>query len=436
MSVAQQKKFLTKLSNELKRSSQDYRDVTANKRMHTFTVTRRAIRRGIKDRLVKDFEDITPVLVNKVLKTSDKHVKALIRGTGRNLVNLSKRDSGVTVTKFTPSKIEAAFEETGANRFNQIKRSYDELYKLTAAGISDAIKEVLGGEHKNIEASSLWNLEHNYLKGIAESQVKDAIDNALLAEEKISRASVKKWFSSIGVNLDIIRNSSTGTMEVFIGSQRANAKEGGISGAKMTKLKKALATALSTLEAGGLISSLEGSDSFKQSKIKKARRIALKPFRKIKNTTVTSKDIKKNDSKTAVSKDIKQKLVLAKNIQKRKSIRKARKAKASPASSMLQMIAILNKELPSTVRDNMQEPALVNRTGRFAESAQVTNIIQTPKGLPSIGYTYQRNPYQVFEDNSKGSWSNGSRDPRKLIDKSIREIAVKMAIGRFYTRRV
>jgi len=434
MSAAQQKKFLTKLSNELKRTSQDYRDVTANKRMHTFVVTRRAIRRGIKDRLVKDFEGITPVLINKVLKTSDKHVKTLIRGTGRNLVNLSKRDSGVTVTKFTPSKIEAAFEETGANRFNQIKRSYDELYKLTAAGVSDAIREVLGGEHKDIEASRLWNLEHNYLKGIAESQVKDAIDNALLVEEKISRASVKKWFSSMGIDLDIIRNGSTGTMEVFIGSQRANAKEGGISGAKMTKLKKALATALSSLEDGGIISNLEGSDSFKESKIKKARRNVLNPFKKGTSHIVNAKDLKADDSNAVAALAVNQAVKVSKNKQKRKAIRKTKKA--SPASSMLQMIAMINKELPRKVRDNMGAPALVNRSGRFADSVRVTDIVQTGKGYPSVGYTYQRSPYQVFEEGSKGAWSDGHRDPRKLIDKSIREIAVKMAIGRFYTRRV
>ena len=84
----------------------------------------------------------------------------------------------------------------------------------------------------------------------------------------------------------------------------------------------------------------------------------------------------------------------------------------------------------------MKEPSLVNRSGRFAESVKVTEIAQTPKGFPSIGYTYQRNPYQVFEEGSGGEWANGDRDPRDLIDKSIREIAAQFAIGRFYTRRV
>ena len=52
------------------------------------------------------------------------------------------------------------------------------------------------------------------------------------------------------------------------------------------------------------------------------------------------------------------------------------------------------------------------------------------------GYTYKRDPYEVFEVGSKGNWATPERDPRKLIDASIREIAANMALGRFFTRRV
>ena len=104
---------------------------------------------------------------------------------------------------------------------------------------------------------------------------------------------------------------------------------------------------------------------------------------------------------------------------------------------MLRMIAMINKELPKTVRDNMQQPALQNRTGRFVNSVKVTEVVQTPKGFPSIGYTYQKNPYQVYEMGvGEAPWATPERDPRKLIDRSIREIATKLAIGRFFTRRV
>ena len=81
------------------------------------------------------------------------------------------------------------------------------------------------------------------------------------------------------------------------------------------------------------------------------------------------------------------------------------------------------------VRSNMEEPALTNRTGRFASSVRPTDMAITPKGFPSVGYTYQRDPYEVHEQDN-------DFDPRKLIDRSIREIAAEYAIGRFYTRRV
>lgn len=104
------------------------------------------------------------------------------------------------------------------------------------------------------------------------------------------------------------------------------------------------------------------------------------------------------------------------------------------ASSPLALLALLNAKLPETVQKNMRSPKLVNRTGRFASSVRVTDITPTPKGFPSIGYTYDKFPYQTFEP----GYVQGSvdRDPRKLIDQSIREIAMQFAIGRFYTRRV
>ena len=109
---------------------------------------------------------------------------------------------------------------------------------------------------------------------------------------------------------------------------------------------------------------------------------------------------------------------------------------ATIASQPLNLIALINQKLPAAVRGNMGEPALVNRTGRFADSVRVTDISTTARGYPSIGYTYQLNPYQVFEVGAgRAPWANTNRDPRLLIDRTIREIAAEFAIGRFYTRR-
>jgi hypothetical protein len=83
----------------------------------------------------------------------------------------------------------------------------------------------------------------------------------------------------------------------------------------------------------------------------------------------------------------------------------------------------------------MTYPRLVNRTGRFSESAQVLSADTTPKGGTSIAYTYQKDPYQLFE-RGRSRLATPDREPRDIIDASIRSIAQEMMLGRFYTRRV
>jgi hypothetical protein len=80
----------------------------------------------------------------------------------------------------------------------------------------------------------------------------------------------------------------------------------------------------------------------------------------------------------------------------------------------------------------MTYPRLQNRTGRFADSVRV---IAETKGV--ISYTYMKSPYQVFEQGSgRTPWASADRDPRRLIDESIRSIAAGIAANKFYTRRV
>ena len=101
--------------------------------------------------------------------------------------------------------------------------------------------------------------------------------------------------------------------------------------------------------------------------------------------------------------------------------------------SPLSLISLINSKLPEQVVSNMGAPALENRTGRFASSAVVTNVLPSKMGSV-IQYTYQRNPYQVFEGGPKSD--GGNRDPRTLIDLSIREIAAQTMVGKFTTQRV
>ena len=115
----------------------------------------------------------------------------------------------------------------------------------------------------------------------------------------------------------------------------------------------------------------------------------------------------------------------------------ARKKPKDTQRSMFSVIALINQKLPTTIQKNMREPRLVNRTGRFANSVKIMEITETRQGFPSLGYSYDKEPYQVFEvGNGAAPWATTDRDPRALIDSSIREIAANLALGRFYTRRL
>lgn len=105
-----------------------------------------------------------------------------------------------------------------------------------------------------------------------------------------------------------------------------------------------------------------------------------------------------------------------------------------PSNLPLQLIGAFNRDLPNTLRKNMQSPRLQYRTGRFANSVKVVDVATTASGFLSFGYVYQKSPYQTFEP----GFAQGSvdRDPRRLIDRSMREIASSYALGRFYTRRL
>jgi len=118
------------------------------------------------------------------------------------------------------------------------------------------------------------------------------------------------------------------------------------------------------------------------------------------------------------------------------ALTKAKKQAAKTSKvSLNSMLGMINAKLPGTVLDNMGRPGLESRTGRFAQSVRATDVTQTSKGYPSVGYTYEKDPYQVYETSSGTRFSDAKRDPRIVIDKSIREIAATMAMGRLYTRR-
>jgi hypothetical protein len=116
--------------------------------------------------------------------------------------------------------------------------------------------------------------------------------------------------------------------------------------------------------------------------------------------------------------------------------KKVRKNTSSATTNWSSLLPIINSKLTPRVIANMRLPSLVNRTGRFAQSAEVVRIEETREGSPSFVFNYERDPYDVFDRTlGRAPWNTPERDPRALVDKSVREIVREMAIGRFYTRR-
>ena len=117
------------------------------------------------------------------------------------------------------------------------------------------------------------------------------------------------------------------------------------------------------------------------------------------------------------------------------ALRKARKKKkAGPAGAVertfespIALRNLMNEALPQMVASKMTKPALQFRTGRFANSARIEQVLVGSRGGIGIDYTYMRAPYETFEPG--GAQGSTQRDPRKIIGESIRELATSI-LGR------
>lgn len=109
------------------------------------------------------------------------------------------------------------------------------------------------------------------------------------------------------------------------------------------------------------------------------------------------------------------------------------KTSINTVAAQTNLQSLINMSLAQRIKENMgsgnRQDILNLRSGRFAESAKVTRISQSREGMITAFYTYMKNPYQTFEPGFKQG-SPGSRNPRLLISKSIRELASQSVANR------
>tara|TARA_R100000152_G_C6769745_1_gene195689 strand:- start:442 stop:1986 length:1545 start_codon:yes stop_codon:yes gene_type:complete len=86
------------------------------------------------------------------------------------------------------------------------------------------------------------------------------------------------------------------------------------------------------------------------------------------------------------------------------------------AAKVATIIQDANKLLHGEIQKRMGTPRLNYQTGRFAESAQLENLIQTRQGLEAR-YTYDLERYGTFEPG--GAQGTRSRDPRSIIEQAL-----------------
>ena len=89
----------------------------------------------------------------------------------------------------------------------------------------------------------------------------------------------------------------------------------------------------------------------------------------------------------------------------------------------------IQARLPARVRENMGPPALTNRTSRFSNSVHLKQLRRTNSGI-SGEYSYMLSPYETFENTGPRQWKTGY-NPKPLITKSIRQLALEIANERF-----
>ena len=446
MSKARLQKFLEKLDLELKDSSEEYRKGTANKKYTTFTFRSSTIKKSLKTLLDRSISTEFDGDGASVLKSIQKQLTPLLAGLTRDLrktfQGLANSSKGTVEFRLIRSGfVVTAIQIDKRDNFRLVQDAYrDRLEEFYSAFLEILQKPYIKresnsqGEVNVGTAGQAFNLEHMKGKSNVQDFINSSIFNALkeVYNDKKVPEELEKELENFGFTsiLTIIKDAEEGTIEIFLGSQILNSVESAKEKQIKQKLQKDLQAAL--LKLGGL-GELKGSDSLSSAYRKKVIKEISKPFKKLKNTKVITEDIKiKESSPVQQKKNVKAKKV---NVSGSRPLKK-RKLKGEKGASSIpfELLGILNDRLPETLQKNMQSPALNYRTGRFAESVRVIDVLQTNKGYSSFGFTYQKSPYQTFEVGYRQGTLD--RDPRKLIDRSIREIAAEYAIGRFFTRRV
>jgi len=457
MARASLQKKLKQIQKQIEKSSKNYRNLVSDKKVHTLVIDEKEV----YEQAIKQLSLLFGVPENGELITKefkpllDKGIPVLCQNFLTETKRVQKTTTTVTITIFPE----------GGNNFSATfvpnKKNTTDIYKTTIRrnikqpaqkSFLDAVQAKINnlnkgrGENNQLKAAysekggiSFFDIGHSSETAVS-VQRKNIAENELIKWSTKQSPAAQKMLQALlselqwSIHKKDIKNTEVLTVSLESGLEnklRGSNEEKALA----EQLEKDLTAIIKTV--GGW-PELDGSDSY----ITKTKKRVLNNFTKhnFKNKNVKS-NIKKQDiiqsTGEPVTASVARKASFAKGGEVVNSGGAVLKRGKQKTQNLFSIMTLINQKLPEQVRKNMGSPRLENTTGRFASSVKLTSVTTTRRGFPSFGYTYRKDPYQIFEDGAMGKspWADSHRDPRQLIDASIREIAAEMAIGRFYTRR-
>ena len=453
-------KFLKKLDTELKRgatknkpASEAYRTSTGNKKTSTLTYTPKAITEALKflpATVPEDFSKKYDTLVEEL--TAD--IRGLFKAKAKE-INENPKTEGDARVRGNKFSVSIMIVKRGArDNYKLLKNIYEDRLQEFYTAFLRLINKPEGLERKTgrgknektikeTEAGEVFNLTHEGGANIYH-MINDAVFKALNHTAKNSGKPSKDIIKDLkalknqdaDIILSMINDGPKEEVRLGISSKLINAKTGG--GIEEQGLKQNLDAAMKNLIE--FLKTTPGSDSIVVGQRKRIIKEMVKPFKNKKGITVKHENTKLKNTKSPtklVKKGGKTEVVKGAAVAigaKKRPARQKQKTR-TPRLGIKNILGVLNNQLPERVAGNMGTPRLENRTGRFAQSVRATDATRTAQGFPSIGYTYMKERYGVYESTSGTRFADIERDPRPLIDQSIREIVIGMGLGRIYTRR-
>ena len=451
---------LQKPSN-IKQGKDGFRQSDSDLKEHTFRSSVNGVKAEILRELTSPSYNIDLTVLNNELfqQTLDKYVKNLVNGVYEKA---KKKYGSVVNTRIVGNKsawsikvLEAEknqkfyWQDTPESVFNAVKNLFSSRKDTLIRNLNLVLKKI-DPTSPEIKEGKFLDLGHRSGSAVVEQQVGRAsskIKNRVRDYNQRAKEDNKitdKDIRNLGLNFFVKKTASEEKENLEIGfeSEYYNRLYGRTVEASFKKdALKRIRDALLKVDSSKSLAKRPGSDTRIDVERKKIIRGFDTKIVRRQNVKITSDNFKIDITKNAKeTKKATRKIKPVKAKDMRVGSLKGVKApgpKKSSAGSNISLVALVNKKLPEVVRKNMKTPGLENKSGRFASSVRATDILTTAKGFPSIGYTYDKNPYQIFETGAgKTPWATPDRDPRNLIDRSIREIAAELLVGRFYTRRV